>query len=160
MCLVRFLVNFAVFCLFWWISRDFVDLLVIHSPVTTRNKSEALYKQTETILPKNSLNQHPSLRWAGTGERFQMWSLTLVLPVGSHPSLLDRSISSHYSKKGSRGKQGVHMLDHSQFFQVHPVQMAMLHFWCLCWRWQRNTSLWEGWHLECWASCNPHKQHC
>ena len=37
MYLVRFLANFAGFCVFLWISRDFRDLLEIRSSMTARN---------------------------------------------------------------------------------------------------------------------------
>lgn len=157
MYLLQFLVNFAVFC--EWISRDFADFLEIHGSMTAQNIRSPVLTNGDNFAQKQR-EPASTLRLAGIDEHFQMWSLTLVLPVGNYPSLLDRSISNHYSKEGTRGKQGVHMPDHSQFFQVHPAQMAILHFWCLCWRWRRNTSLWEGWHLEYWASCNPHNRHC
>ena len=37
MYLVRFLANFAGFRVFWWISRDFADLVEIHGSATVRN---------------------------------------------------------------------------------------------------------------------------
>ena len=37
MYLVRFLADFAGFLVFWWISRDFADLVEIRGSTTTRN---------------------------------------------------------------------------------------------------------------------------
>ena len=50
MYLVRFLVNFAGFCVILWISRDFVDLLEIRGSTTARNIRRPVYMRNKTQI--------------------------------------------------------------------------------------------------------------
>ena len=60
--LVRFLANFAGFRVFWWISRDFADLVEIRGSATARNiRSPVYYLVTwgnESILLYNNCYDH------------------------------------------------------------------------------------------------------
>ena len=47
MYLIRLLVNFAVFCVFLWISRDFADLPEFRSSVTAQNIWSRVYTEQE-----------------------------------------------------------------------------------------------------------------
>ena len=55
MYLVRFLANFAGFHVFWWISRDFADLVEIRGSATARNiRSPEYWNELSKRLSKRS----------------------------------------------------------------------------------------------------------
>lgn len=98
--LVRFLAHFAVFCLFLWIVRDFMNLLEFQGSAMVRNFRSPVHSNSDFVALKQlfiffyymysayytsaAILCHPSLSTALVNKLYDLNDLEFDLPCGGH----------------------------------------------------------------------------
>ena len=100
MYLIRFLPNFAVFCVFLWISRDFVDLPEFRGSATVRNirsPDKVTIKGVFRSGPPHQWGKFSNLLYPLYSPPFCSWRFTLGASYDRVRHLLSWATRSHWA---------------------------------------------------------------